>query len=81
MQVNPPESAAVQSGGLEQMQDLIVRCRRGVRQGGQKAEDLLTAAEIPAGQFSDDERVAEDLMVMQEFRQASAARAQVGDPD
>jgi hypothetical protein len=52
MQVDPTQSAAIEMGGVQEVQDLMMLGHSGCGQRCQKGQDLLTLPEIAARQLT-----------------------------
>lgn len=81
MQVNPTQSAAIEMGGVQEVQDFMMLGHPGCGQRCQKGQDLLAPPEIAARQLTQHERMAENLVIGKKRLKAGTPRSQVLDPD
>jgi hypothetical protein len=81
MDVDVTESRAHQAVLLDELQDLLVFCLSGQGKKLQVREDFKPVFEIAAGQFADNERVAQHLPILQQPFQVRDAFPEMADPD
>jgi hypothetical protein len=66
IEVDPPEAAPQERVLLDETEDLFVHRRRRLRQVRRKPQNLRAAAQMPERQLARDERMAEDLRVLEQ---------------
>ena len=67
MDVNISKASSHEVSTLDESHDLFVTCRRSLRKSLEQAKYLSTVSEIPAGELSDDGRMALDISFPQVY--------------
>ena len=65
MHIDPPQAATHHTVCVDELQYLVVRSDRHLRQRRQERQDFVATLQAPAGEFPDDEGLAEDLAAFQ----------------
>src|SRR5258708_705738 len=79
--VDPAQAASRERVPLHEPQDLVVLRPRRLRQSEEQFEDRRAAPKIPERELSEDERMTQDLRVLQKGRESSIPFPEMVDPD
>ena len=80
MHVNQPQPLPVKAVAVDEADDFGVGRLGGLRQGSEQPEDFRAPDERSARQFPDDERMADDVSLLQQGDRTVVATMQVVDP-
>jgi len=81
MGIDPADAPSVQSIALHELEDFGMLHLRRRRERAKQTEDLAPVPQGSACQFADDKGVSEDLPMLEQTSERSAAHAKVIDPD
>lgn len=81
MHVNQAQTLVHETMKINEVQDFRIVGLGKCRQGGQQCENDLATLNVAASQFADDERMAHDVLAMEQFHKVRFTFAQVIDPD
>ncbi len=81
MGVDEPDATAVKVVIVDKREDRVMLGLPRPRQGMKEFKDRVPTCERAAGEFTDHERMADDIACLQEFDQLVISTPQVVDPD
>ena len=80
MSIDPTDTAAVQAATLNEAQQFVVFGNLSLRQGYEKAQDLVAIADGTACQLTNDERMRQDQLVVEKGLQPLVPGAEMLNP-
>jgi hypothetical protein len=79
--INPPDSTPPKAPAFDELENFVVSCRQGERQGIEIAEQTQAISQIATPKLTQDEGVHQHDTLIEEVSKQGFAFAQVRDPD